>query len=548
MGQLWGGLSSNQCPDWDALKDAIDSGVLPSGGTAITGTTQSIYKTIGGATPLTSYVNINTSNAGYTSRSSNQSLWKSDFTTSATSSNTFTMYGTSSQGCINIHSQVKTDANTTKEASQLQVGDNVFTKANTSDEFDFYPITDISYSEKETVELATKSFTIEVSMTQPLFKDESWVVVKDLNVGDIIYTENGYEEILAINNLGIQKVLIYNIQIAHTFFANGIFCHNKTLYPLIGYANNATACANFATGTAFTFYYSGTFGSGTIIYSNANQGGFPSAYLWGTGTGNVYYNSTTGFTFTVSYNSITQTYTVGNYTSCNSFNLQVGASTAAACYSPITTVTATSDTGSYCTTNVFTSSAFASLTPSTAYYVSYLGQTLNIFYSGTPTNQATVYSGGCVSCPTSTTTTSTSTTTSSTTTTTTTSTTTAAPNATISLFAEAQATLTPNPSVRFYYQIGAGAWTLIGTVSVGTGGYSTITTSLSIPIGSKLSFAARNSTGANDVTFGTGTSTPPPSYSGNCGERLPYVATTNVTGNASYYLGIAVTGGAVVTC
>ena len=49
MSQSWGTLSSNQCPDWDALKDAIDTGVLPSGGTAITGTTQSIYKTIGGA-------------------------------------------------------------------------------------------------------------------------------------------------------------------------------------------------------------------------------------------------------------------------------------------------------------------------------------------------------------------------------------------------------------------------------------------------------------------------------------------------------------------
>jgi len=329
---------------------------------------------------------------------------------------------------------------------------------------------------------------------------------------------------------------------AVTIYAYSVVIKGFTV--VTGQASSAAACTAGTGAVAFTVYTTGaTFGNGVVLYASTTGGGWGSTTI---DTTTYYYYSS--FTFQVTWNSTYNIYTVTNYTSCNSFNLQVGSTKAAACYSPITTVTATSDTGSYCTTNVFTSSAFSSLSTGTSYYVSYLGQTLNIFYSGTPTNQVTVYSGGCSSCPTSTTTTSTSTTTSSTTTTTTTSTTTAAPNATISLFAEAQATLTPNPSVRFYYQVGAGAWTLIGTVSVGTGGYSTITTSLSVPKGSSLKFAARNSTGANDVTFGSGTSTPPPSYTGFCGERLPYTATSNVTGNASYYLGISVSGGAVITC
>jgi len=110
------------------------------------------------------------------------------------------------------------------------------------------------------------------------------------------------------------------------------------------------------------------------------------------------------------------------------FNLQVGATATAACYSPIMSANATSDTGVYCTANTLTSSSFVTLANGN-YYVSYLGQVLNINIAGFPTTVATVYSGGCTACvpPTSTTTTTSTTTAAAptTTTTTTTSTTTA---------------------------------------------------------------------------------------------------------------------------
>ena len=121
----------------------------------------------------------------------------------------------------------------------------------------------------------------------------------------------------------------------------------------------------------------------------------------------------------------------GTTTTTNIFNLQVGSSSSAACNSPILSVNATSDTGVYCTANLLTSSGFNTLANGN-YFVSYLGEVLNINIASAPTSIATVYSGGCTPCiGTTTTTTSTTTATppppTSTTTTTTTSTTTATP-------------------------------------------------------------------------------------------------------------------------
>jgi hypothetical protein len=113
----------------------------------------------------------------------------------------------------------------------------------------------------------------------------------------------------------------------------------------------------------------------------------------------------------------------------------------------------------------------------------------------------------------------------------------------ISLFALAQASLTI-PPVQFYYQIGAGAWTLLITTTVGTGNYSTIGI-VNVTPGSSISFAVRNTTPV-DVKFGITSASG--DFTSKCGERISYLANSSVNATGSYYVNLNVVSNALVTC
>ena len=76
----WSGLAVNQAVSWADLLDAVNTGVLGTGGTTITSSNQCIYKSLA---TITNYVNINTSYSPYSSRSSTDLLLKGDFQSAA---------------------------------------------------------------------------------------------------------------------------------------------------------------------------------------------------------------------------------------------------------------------------------------------------------------------------------------------------------------------------------------------------------------------------------------------------------------------------------
>lgn len=80
-----------------------------------------------------------------------------------------------------------------------------------------------------------------------------------------------------------------------------------------------------------------------------------------------------------------------------------------ACLAPTGTQNVTGNSTDFCTCTVFNSAGFVTL-PNGNYVLAYNGNTLNINISGFPTTTATVYGGGCGTCPLSTSTTTTSTT------------------------------------------------------------------------------------------------------------------------------------------
>ena len=139
-----------------------------------------------------------------------------------------------------------------------------------------------------------------------------------------------------------------------------------------------------------------------------------------------------------------------------------------------------------------------------------------------------------------TTTTLTTTTTTTTTTTSTTTTTTTLPATIVTVYAQAQSSVTI-PVVSFYYTINGGAWTLLVTANVTDGAYSTIGT-INVNVGDIVVIAPMS--GSNDLQFGSGNGGP---YSGLCGESLPYSLGAVVTSTPAY-LNLAVVANAFVIC
>jgi intein/homing endonuclease len=78
-------------------------------------------------------------------------------------------------------------------------------------------------------EIKTKSFFLECADFHIVFLENlKEIYVKDLKPGDILFTENGPEELISVYNTGIEKNM-YDIEIDnddHRYFTSGILSHN----------------------------------------------------------------------------------------------------------------------------------------------------------------------------------------------------------------------------------------------------------------------------------------------------------------------------------
>jgi hypothetical protein len=172
--------------------------------------------------------------------------------------------------------------------------------------------------------------------------------------------------------------------------------------------------------TAIATFNTTTFCTATTItsasFATLGNGNYYVQYLGDTINMTIVAGNPTGTIYssgcqTCPATTTTTTSTTTTTTTQNPISVTVGATDVAACYSPIQTATATYNTSTYCSATTLSSASFATL-PNGNYYVSYLGQTINMNIAGAPTTIGTIYSSGCQNCPaTTTTTTSTSTTT-----------------------------------------------------------------------------------------------------------------------------------------
>jgi hypothetical protein len=145
---------------------------------------------------------------------------------------------------------------------------------------------------------------------------------------------------------------------------------------------------------------------------------------------NVSCNNTTTTTTTIAPTTTTTTSTTSSTSSTTTSTTQPGPTTTStttttttlfaqtvryasnqtdACLNPTGTQNVTGNATSFCSCTIFNSAGFVTL-PNGNYVLAYSGSTLNINISGFPTTIATVYGGGCGTCPLSTSTTTTTTT------------------------------------------------------------------------------------------------------------------------------------------
>lgn len=218
--------------------------------------------------------------------------------------------------------------------------------------------------------------------------------------------------------------------LVYTTFAVGydasvpsLACENYNLSPIVAYS---TAGAVLANGT--TLYTNTSLTTLVPAGYYANNGKYWVASSGVLSGESICVIPTTTTTTTLAPTTTTTTSTTSTTTTQAPVSVQVGSTAVDACYAPTLIATVTYNSATFCTSTTLTSGAFVTLADGN-YYVSYLGQTLNMNIAGSPTTIGTITGGGCQTCPATTTTTTTTSTTSTTTTlppttTTTTSTTT----------------------------------------------------------------------------------------------------------------------------
>ena len=198
-------------------------------------------------------------------------------------------------------------------------------------------------------------------------------------------------------------------------FINSIVISNGSYTATNGTYNRNNPASGFTQvdGTGFIFNAPGdgwyiNYGAGNVAKNTSELGtGTWEPWSPGNSTGITaeyfYYTcpTTTTTSTTTSTTTAAPTTTTSTTTTTQApILVQVGNTALEACYAPIQTSSAIYNTATFCTASTLSSANFTTLANGT-YFVSYLGNTINMLITGAPTTLGTTdaYQVGCQSCP-----------------------------------------------------------------------------------------------------------------------------------------------------
>jgi hypothetical protein len=120
-----------------------------------------------------------------------------------------------------------------KVAGELQVGDIVKTAHEDTLEWGNHKVTHKDIVESEVVSLKFENSSIKCSPTHKVYlsNDSKWTEVQDLKEGDVVKVQDGDDTFVSLEKIDSGEVVVLTVEDAHTYIAEGILAHNKTLAP-----------------------------------------------------------------------------------------------------------------------------------------------------------------------------------------------------------------------------------------------------------------------------------------------------------------------------
>ena len=134
-------------------------------------------------------------------------------------------------GCVDPNTDILLPNGLTKLASDLVVGDFVYTLNEFTGEYNDYEVVfkDTIIEQKMKI-IFTDNTSITTSISHKFLDlDLDWIEASVLRIGDIIKGKDSDKVISIIEYIGKGEVIRLQIQTAHTYIANGLIPHNKTI-------------------------------------------------------------------------------------------------------------------------------------------------------------------------------------------------------------------------------------------------------------------------------------------------------------------------------
>ena len=114
------------------------------------------------------------------------------------------------------------------KAEDLNVGDLVYTKHETTNEWNNYTIESMEIQNQPRVKVIIGDKELKVSNSHKFLTEfGEYSSIEDINLGDKLQTINGLEELISKENIGVGEVIKFEINDAHTYIVEGVISHNK---------------------------------------------------------------------------------------------------------------------------------------------------------------------------------------------------------------------------------------------------------------------------------------------------------------------------------
>ena len=114
------------------------------------------------------------------------------------------------------------------KAKDLNVGDLVYTKHETTNEWSNYTIESMETQNQPRVKVIIGTKELKVSNSHKFLTEfGEYISIEDINLGDKLQTINGLEELVSKESIGVGEVIKFEINDAHTYVVEGVVSHNK---------------------------------------------------------------------------------------------------------------------------------------------------------------------------------------------------------------------------------------------------------------------------------------------------------------------------------